>query len=75
MDLVIPTHVLEGISSRGGFTDFASKNKIRILRNGKPLMVDRGGKKSQYFRYSDMISGKHPESNPLLQDGDHVIVN
>jgi polysaccharide biosynthesis/export protein len=75
MDLVIPTHVLEGISSRGGFTDFASKNKIRILRNGKPLMFDRGGKKSQYFRYSDMISGKHPESNPLLQDGDHVIVN
>ena len=75
LDLVIPIHLLEGISARGGFKDFANKNKITILRDGKPLYIERNGKKTQYFKYSDMISGKHPESNPLLQDNDHVIVN
>jgi polysaccharide export outer membrane protein len=74
MDLVIPIHLLEGISARGGFKDFANKNKITILRDGKKLLIDRGGKKSEYFKYSDMTSGKHPESNPLLMDNDHVIV-
>jgi hypothetical protein len=54
---------LEGISARGGFKDFADKNKITILRDGKPLYIERNGKKTQYFKYSDMISGKHPESN------------
>lgn len=66
MDLVIPTHLLEAISSRGGFKEFANKNKIEILRDGKKFMV---------VRYRDMISGKHPETNPLLMDNDHVIVN
>jgi len=74
MDLVIPIHLLEAISARGGFKDFASKNKITILRGGKKLLVDHGGRKTEYFKYSDMVSGKHPESNPLLLDGDHVIV-
>ena len=74
MDLVIPIHLLEAISARGGFKDFASKNRIKILRDGKPLMIGTGAKKSQYIKYSDMISGKHPESNPLLLDNDHVIV-
>jgi polysaccharide biosynthesis/export protein len=75
MDLVIPIHLLEAISARGGFKDFANKNKIRILRGGKPLMISNGNKKpSQYIKYSDITSGKHPESNPKLEDGDHVIV-
>jgi polysaccharide export outer membrane protein len=76
MDLVIPIHLLEAISARGGFKDFANKKKITILRDNKPLMIDHGGgKKSKYVNYSDTTSGKHPESNPLLLDGDHVIVN
>jgi polysaccharide export outer membrane protein len=66
MDLVIPIRLLEAISTRGGFKDFAQKNKIEILRDGK---------KFQVVKYRDMISGKHPESNPFLMDGDHVIVN
>lgn len=75
MDLVIPIHLLEAISARGGFKDFANKNKIHILRDGKPLYYDSGGKKTQYFKYRDMVSGKHPESNPELLDNDHVIVD
>ena len=76
MDLVIPIHLLEAISARNGFKDFANKKKITILRDNKPLMIDHGGgKKSKYINYKDTTSGKHPESNPLLLDGDHVIVN
>jgi polysaccharide export outer membrane protein len=66
MDLVIPTHLLEGISARGGFKDFADKKHIKILRDGKLFMT---------VNYKDLISGKNPEKNILLQDKDHVIVN
>jgi polysaccharide export outer membrane protein len=66
MDLVVPIHLLEALTTRGGFRDFANKNKIQILRDGKKFMT---------VKYKDMTSGKHPESNPLLLDGDHVIVN
>lgn len=66
MDLVLPTHLLEAISARGGFKDFADKNHIRILRNGKIYKT---------IRYKDLVSGKQPDANILLEDGDHVIVN
>jgi polysaccharide export outer membrane protein len=66
MDLVIPTHLLEGISARGGFKDFADKKHIKILRDGKLFIT---------VNYKDLISGKSPEKNILLQDKDHVIVN
>jgi len=75
MDLVIPIRLLEGISSRGGFKDFADKKHIRILRDGKLYVFASGPKKSTSTSYKDMVSGKHPEANPLLQDGDHVIVD
>lgn len=65
MDLGIPIHLLEAISSRGGFKDFANRNHIEILRDGKKFMV---------VKYKDIISGKHPESNPVLQPNDHIIV-
>lgn len=66
MDLVIPIHLLEAISARGGFRDFADKKHIKILRDGKVFKV---------VNYKDLTSGKHPEDNILLQDKDHVIVN
>jgi polysaccharide export outer membrane protein len=65
MDLVLPMHLLEGISSRGGFKDFADKKHIEILRDGKLFML---------VNYKDLISGKHPEKNILLLDKDHVVV-
>jgi polysaccharide export outer membrane protein len=66
MDLVIPIHLLEAISARGGFKDFADKKHIRILRDGKLFMT---------IRYTDLVSGKHPEMNIELRDKDHVVVN
>ena len=64
-DLTIPIHLLEAISAQGGFRDFADKKHIKILRDGKLYMT---------INYHDLISGKHPEKNILLQDKDHVIV-
>jgi polysaccharide export outer membrane protein len=64
-DLTIPIHLLEAISAQGGFRDFADKKHIKILRDGKLFMT---------VNYNDLISGKHPEKNILLQDKDHVIV-
>lgn len=74
MDLGIPIHLLEAISAHGGFTDFANKNKIKILRDGKPLVIVNGNSKSIYIRYRDLTDGKHPNSNLELKDGDHVII-
>jgi polysaccharide export outer membrane protein len=65
MDLTIPMHLLEGISARGGFKDFADTKHIRILRDGKLYMI---------INYNDLTSGKHPEKNILLLDKDHVVV-
>jgi polysaccharide export outer membrane protein len=66
MDLVIPIHLLEGLSARGGFRDFADKKHIKILRDGKTFMT---------VNYKDLVSGKHPELNIELKDKDHVVVN
>jgi polysaccharide export outer membrane protein len=66
MDLVIPTRLLEAISAKGGFRDFADKNHIKILRDGKIFMT---------VKYKELTDGKHPDKNILLQDKDHVIVN
>jgi polysaccharide export outer membrane protein len=74
MDLVMPIHLMEAILTHGGFLEFGKKDKITILRNGEPLLYEKNGKKTRFFNWGDMISGKHPESNPLLQDGDQIIV-
>ena len=70
MPLTNPMKLLDALSIRGGFRDFAKKNKIWILRDGKPLIIG----KSRYISYNNMISGKHPELNIELKPGDHVNV-
>lgn len=72
MDLVIPIHLMDAISTRGGFSEFANRKKISILRGGKPMEIMVGGKKYTNINYNDILSGKHPEFNPLLVDGDHI---
>jgi polysaccharide biosynthesis/export protein len=59
---------LQEISSCGGFTQFARLKNIYILRN-------EGGKPVQHpFPYKDIIKGKKPEDNILLQPGDVIVV-
>ncbi len=75
MDLVKPIHLSEALSIYGCCKEFADKSQIQVIRGGEPLTHEEGGKKSQYFKYSEiMLSAKHPERNPVLQDGDHVLV-
>jgi polysaccharide export outer membrane protein len=60
--------VLQALSSAGGFTPFARIKDIYVLR-----MVD--GKQVKYpFHYKDVIKGKRPEENILLQPNDVIVV-
>ena len=63
--LAVPTTVLQALSQAGGFKEFANKKKIRILRGNKPM----------FFNYNDVVKGKHPEQNILLDPGDYIIVD
>lgn len=61
--------ILQGITLAGGFTEFASTNKILLLRiensnNNKEIRMK--------VRYKDIISGK--QDNILLKPGDTIIV-
>src|SRR5579862_8218677 len=67
LDLVVPLRLLEAISTKGGFKEFADKRHIRVLRDGKPF--------GKPINYSDLMKGKHPEMNIVLLPGDHIIVN
>jgi len=62
--LVVPTTVLQALSSAGGFGPWANKKKIVILRGSQRLK----------FNYNEVIKGKKLEQNILLQNGDHIIV-
>jgi polysaccharide export outer membrane protein len=60
--------VLEAIAMVGGFTPYAKKNKIRILRKTPLGLVE------YRFNYGAYLAGKAPESNIFLMTGDTVIV-
>jgi len=60
--------VLQGLSSAGGFTQFANLKKIYMFRM-------ESGKQVKYpFNYKDVVGGKHPEENVALQAGDTIVV-
>src|ERR1700683_1140786 len=61
-------NVLQGLSSAGGFTQFAKTKGIYVLR-----MED--GKQQKYpVNYKEVISGKRPEQNISLKAGDTIVV-
>jgi polysaccharide export outer membrane protein len=62
------TTVLRGLSSAGGFTQFAKMKSIYVLRleNGKQVKYP--------FNYKDVVNGKHPEQDILLKAGDTIVV-
>lgn len=61
--------VLEAIALVGGFTTFADKSDIRIVRRG-----DNGEETEFRFDYDAYIKGRAPGTNIVLQDGDTIIV-
>ncbi|HYO82770.1 MAG TPA: polysaccharide biosynthesis/export family protein [Bryobacteraceae bacterium] len=62
--LVTPIRVLEALTNAGGFREFASTKKIRILRNGKTIK----------FNYNEVSEGKRMEQNIEVEPGDYIIV-
>lgn len=60
--------VLQAITSAGGLTQFARAKRIYIVRtvDGKQVTLP--------FDYKGALTGKHPETNILLQPGDMIVV-
>jgi polysaccharide export outer membrane protein len=67
--LVIDMRALEAIAIAGGFTPFADKSDIRVLR------PNPDGSVVEYrFNYNAFLKGKQPEANMRLQPGDTIVV-
>jgi polysaccharide export outer membrane protein len=65
--------VLQAISMAGGFTPFASKNKLQVVR----VTEDGDHKRHQVYirvRYDDLLNGRGSSNNIVLLGGDTVVV-
>ena len=60
--------VLQALSSAGGFTQFARIKDIYVLRT-----VD-GKQEKIPFNYKEVVKGRKPEQNIMLQSGDIIVV-
>jgi polysaccharide export outer membrane protein len=60
--------VLDAIAAAGGFTEFASRSKVSVLRN------DNGKSTRIRFNYNKGVSGDGAQEIPLLRPGDVVVV-
>lgn len=65
--------VLQGISYAGGFTTFASRNNVHVLR-----MVKNGQGETRQVMipvpYQDIVQGRNLEANFILKAGDIIVV-
>lgn len=61
-------NVLQALAMAGGFNPFASKDKVKIFREGN------GRSEVFSFRYSEITGGKNPEQNVRLIRGDVIVV-
>jgi len=67
--LVADMRAIDAIAVAGGFTPYADKSDVRILR------PNPDGSVIEYrFNYNAFLRGKHPESNQRLQPGDTIVV-
>ncbi len=60
--------VIDAIAAMGGFSPFARKDQIRILRNSRDRQIE------YRFDYEAFVKGRNPDSNILLEPGDTIIV-
>jgi polysaccharide export outer membrane protein len=65
-----PINVVQGIANAGGLTEFASGNRIFVVRTGPP------GREVQRirFRYDDLVAGEPHATAFRLRTGDLVVV-
>jgi polysaccharide export outer membrane protein len=65
--------VLQGVSMAGGFTIYASKNRMQVIRT----QTSEGGKENQIripVPYNELVSGKGEIENFILKSGDTIVV-
>ena len=65
--------VLQGVSMAGGFTPYASKNRMQVIRTH----VNEDGKENQIripVPYNELVSGKGEIENFILKSGDTIVV-
>jgi len=60
--------VLQALSSSGGFTQFAKLKNIYVLR------VQDGKQVKHPFNYKEVVNGRNPDQNILLEPGDVIVV-
>ena len=62
--------IIDALSVAGGFTEFAGKRDIKLIRT-----TDRDSRPAEFiFDYEDFISGRNLEQNVLLLPGDRIVV-
>ena len=62
--------IIDALSVAGGFTQFAGKRDIKLIRT-----TDRDARPAEFiFDYEDFISGRNLEQNVLLLPGDRIVV-
>lgn len=65
--------VLQGVSLAGGFTPFASKNRMQVIRTH----ANEDGRENQIripVPYNELVSGKGEIENFILKSGDTIVV-
>jgi polysaccharide export outer membrane protein len=67
--LISSTTILDAIATSGGFTDFAKRKQIYVLRT-----TADGHQQRIPFNYTEVIKGMHSEQNIMLQPRDTVVV-
>ena len=65
--------VLQAISLAGGFTQYASKNKMAVIRSAKNSTGDDRQVRIP-VRYDDLVMGKGEVGNFRLLTGDTIVV-
>jgi polysaccharide export outer membrane protein len=65
-----PVNVMQGIANAGGLTEFASSNRIFVVRTGPP----NNEVQRIRFRYDDLVGGEPHAVAFRLRTGDVVVV-
>lgn len=66
--LAVNSRVVDAIAAAGGFTNYANRRKVKIIRH------TTDGDVEYRFNYNAYAAGNAPDSNVRLQPGDVVVV-
>lgn len=67
-DIIRPTRLLQALAMAGGFTEFAKKDEVVVIREGE------GAGKRFEVSIKAVTAGRNPQDNLLLRPGDTIYV-